>query len=197
MEEGAEKVPPFNKDGVLPDGIYDCGEELLKTRFVSQFPNSSTRDMICNGFLDYRGEVNCVVEAAIQWVDGSFVTEKLDPRDVDVITFCDYEYFSTASGNQQKAIMDLLNAKEGTKAEYSTHSFFVPVCSPEHPFYSKYEDVRHYWRKQLGRTKTIRLPSGEIVKRSRRKGFLKMILGDPDEAPIICSERRKQCPPSR
>ena len=36
------------------------------------------------------------------WVDGSFVTDKIDPSDVDILLLVDGKFFESASNEQQE-----------------------------------------------------------------------------------------------
>ena len=185
------EIPPFNKHGVLPEGVYGCREDHLRARFVEEFPDSKTRKVILAGFLDWRSHVAKIVHAATQWIDGSFVTSKLNPGDIDVVTFCDADYLNKATPQQQQAIKALLGADEDTKSLYSTHTFLIASCAPEHPFYPRYEKARKYWRKQWARVRAEHNPA-ERGKRGRFKGFLEMVVGTREKAPIISHERRSK-----
>lgn len=82
---------------VLPEGVHPCDETTLKERFVADFPKSTTRKGICEGFMQFRKDSAAHGFCALQWVDGSFVEEEQDPHDVDVVMFVDYDRFVRAS----------------------------------------------------------------------------------------------------
>jgi hypothetical protein len=69
----------FNDEGVLPKGIY----EVTLGEFKKEFVYNERREAIFKGFctlLDDLRAINCKTV----YVDGSFVTDKEQPRDVDV-----------------------------------------------------------------------------------------------------------------
>ena len=63
-------------------GFYD-----FKEVFVDSFDQTSTRHRIFENYLkflqDFSREVS---ENFIQWIDGSFVTRKVNPRDIDFVS---------------------------------------------------------------------------------------------------------------
>jgi hypothetical protein len=77
-------IPGLTPAGVLPPGIHDCTLAEIKQVFAPRGSTAHRRD-IYDALLSCFGELQLAdfVEHAL--VDGSFVTRKLDPRDVDVV----------------------------------------------------------------------------------------------------------------
>ena len=77
-------IPAFNDYGCLPDGIYDCTMDEAAERF-GVFQGTDRRPQLWAGFTEFVREVKAcgLVEAVI--VDGSFVTSKPDPNDIDLL----------------------------------------------------------------------------------------------------------------
>ena len=159
---------------VLPDGVYSTDEATFYDRFVGQMPESTTREDICRGFMQLRGESRERGILARQWVDGSFVESKPDPEDVDVVTFCDYDELNALRDEDQRFVEERLAAGEATKMPYRTHTFLVPSCNSEHEYYGVFEHYRRYWRTWFGTTRT-----------GQRKGIIEMAIGNPNHAPRI------------
>jgi hypothetical protein len=82
-------IPIFNEYGVLPEGTYECTIEELKERFVTNFK----RKLIFEGFLKLIDKLKGIHCKTI-YVDGSYVTDKALPSDMD-ISF-DYEEWDFA-----------------------------------------------------------------------------------------------------
>ena len=83
-------IPEFDVNGRLPTGIHDVTLEEFKARFVY----NSKRETIYKGLLKLISDLKAVGCPAI-FVDGSFVTSKIMPADVDVCwddRGLDYEY---------------------------------------------------------------------------------------------------------
>ena len=160
-------VPDFDEHGFLPDGVHNCNDEEFEQRFVDEFSESETRPRLHQGLRALREEVVKHGPPGVQWVDGSFVTTKLNPGDIDIVTFMDLERLNALSRDDQAAVERLVKGRECTKAAYGCHTFLVPSCEPNHPFFPKFEQRRRYWRKWFGRTR-----------QGRPKGFVAMVLGD-------------------
>lgn len=77
-------IPPFNEHGWLPDGIHDCTLDEAAERFGA-FQSSDRRPLLWTRFTEFVAESkSCgMVEAII--ADGSFVTAKPDPNDIDIV----------------------------------------------------------------------------------------------------------------
>ncbi len=162
---------------VLPDGVHPCDETELREVFVGGFEGSKSRGTICEGFARLRAEVSNLGVSAMQWVDGSFVEANPEPRDVDVVSFCDYDALNGLVAPAQQTIVQLLNGREATKLRFYTHTFLVPSCPPGHPYHAAFETQRAYWRKWFGQTREIPNPPGLDLP-GYPKGFLQMSLGN-------------------
>ena len=150
------------------------------------FSVSTTREPIYDGFSRLRREAETLGIPATQWIDGSYVETKDDPRDVDVVTFCDYDYLIGASSSIKAFVETCLNGAEKTRVTYSTHTFLVPSCPPGHGFYNVFERWRAYWREWFGGTRQ------ESDQQQRYlKGIVEMTMGPAESAPRIRAERSR------
>lgn len=82
----------FDEFGNLtPYKIIETDLITLEAYFVTAFPKSKTRKRLFENYLSYiyrfQDEVFPIFE---QWIDGSFVTQKENPKDIDIVTFLDY-----------------------------------------------------------------------------------------------------------
>jgi hypothetical protein len=77
-------IPPLNEHGWLPEGIHDCTLEEAAARFGG-FQRSDRRPQLWAQFSGFVREAQAgrVIEAII--VDGSFVTAKPAPNDIDLV----------------------------------------------------------------------------------------------------------------
>ena len=76
-------IPPFRPDGYLPEGVYVCSEADVIFRFGSS--NRRRRRLAVR--LRQWIELGRQVGAKRLLVDGSFVTAKEEPQDVDTVIF--------------------------------------------------------------------------------------------------------------
>lgn len=77
-------IPALNESGLLPDGVHTCTADELRTRFGS-FQTSDQRPRLMRQLEAFLAEVKAsgIVKAVI--VNGSFVTSKEAPNDVDLL----------------------------------------------------------------------------------------------------------------
>jgi hypothetical protein len=76
-------IPPFRPDGYLPEGIYLCSEAEVLFRFGS--PSRHRRRLVLR--LRRWLELGRLIGAHRLLVDGSFVTAKTEPHDIDSVLF--------------------------------------------------------------------------------------------------------------
>ncbi len=86
---------PLTADGVLPAGIHDYDFATFEKEFIAEFPSSQTRSRIMDSlkgmllFLYHEGYAPYEI-----WIDGSYVTNKINPNDVDVVIFLPWAEFN-------------------------------------------------------------------------------------------------------
>ena len=86
----------FDPDGLLMlHTVVTADLESFEKTFVSDFPDSTTRGGIFNAYLDWLGAFRSTVcqTGFYQWIDGSFVTRKSNPNDLDIVTFVDHAVY--------------------------------------------------------------------------------------------------------
>jgi len=81
MEPSEQSIPPFREDGYLPDGLYLATEAEATFRFGS--PGRQRRRLILR--MRQWIELARKVGAKRLLIDGSFVTRKGQPKDIDAV----------------------------------------------------------------------------------------------------------------
>ena len=74
-------IPPFREDGYLPEGVHSADMEEIRQRFGSATPRR--RELMQH--VDLWVELARLIGASRLLLDGSFVTRKLSPNDVDAV----------------------------------------------------------------------------------------------------------------
>jgi hypothetical protein len=131
-------IPELTSDGVLPEGVHTCTLDELGERF-GRFQRSDRRCRLFERLAEYvqNARASGVVKELI--VDGSFVTDKDVPSDVDVIVISlpkatlpanlrpmEYNVLSKRTIRRQFG-MDVLTGQEG-ELEVEEHiEFFSQV----------------------------------------------------------------------
>src|SRR5262245_35809342 len=76
-------IPPFRPDGYLPEGVYVCSEAEVIFRFGSSNRRRRRLALRLRRWLELGRQVG----ARRLLVDGSFVTTKEEPHDIDSVIF--------------------------------------------------------------------------------------------------------------
>jgi hypothetical protein len=113
-------------DGLLPSGRQQVTVEEFREAFVTRFPQSKTRDQLFQRWLQHRASLLHLVSVEKQWINGSFVTAKTDPADIDVVTFFDGDEADGMPAARQALLASLLDG-HNTRDQWGVDSFAVPV----------------------------------------------------------------------
>jgi hypothetical protein len=98
LSPGAHKqeYPPL-----LAQGFHFLSAEGLRELCVSGFPDSKVRADIMAGFEAIRERALSLQIRGEAWIDGSFLTKKRDPRDIDFILLIDNNYYDSGTTEQR------------------------------------------------------------------------------------------------
>lgn len=131
-------IPDFNIDDVLPPFLEDApggafsaqspyGATVIEV--IEKLATSLKRCEILHGWLAHRAELRKLgYNRGFQWLDGSFVENKPEPNDLDIVTFIYQEDVSIGSPDESKIL-----GREVAKNEYKLDLFTVNLSGqPEH-----------------------------------------------------------------
>ncbi len=125
--------------------------EEFRQVFVLDFPDSATRSDMFQNFLQYMDTFRDeITEDFIQWIGGSFTTRKLNPKDIDMVTFISHETF------EQKSELIEKEFRIDSKQKYGVDAYFVVVYPEGHEKHPLYQGNRIYWDHQFSKTKKNR-----------------------------------------
>jgi hypothetical protein len=99
-----EEFPPL-----LPQGFHSLTLQQLRNLCVDDFPDSKERAQILAGLEAVLERAWAVGIRCTVWLDGSFVTKKIDPDDVDFILLIDAVYYDHGTPKQADFIDWLIN----------------------------------------------------------------------------------------
>lgn len=138
---GKQEWPPL-----LPWGLHPMTLADVRNLCVVRFPDSITRSGIMDGLEAVVTEVNKSGLPLEIWVNGSFLTEKLNPEDSDIVAKFDGVAFDAAQPEQQARIAWL---NSNLKNHFKCDSYVFPDYPKGHPAHdSDMGDV--YWRAKFG-----------------------------------------------
>lgn len=100
MPSGPDKIPDFRPDGYLPEGLHLASEAELTFRFGAA--NRQRRRLV----LRVRRwiELAKAIQAPQLFIDGSFVTAKPEPNDVDAVVFLPNNFERQLRAERDEAI---------------------------------------------------------------------------------------------
>jgi hypothetical protein len=151
-------IPDFDSNGNLPPGLIPTSIKELKKHCVLDFGESSTRNEIFNGYTKYCREM-IVLEVAIkQWLGGSFITNKINPNDIDFVTHIDGNKADELDEMGQQIFINLHDRKK-TKSEYLCDVFDPILVYPEEQsdLFEFAVNQMKFWLKYLGRDRNKNL----------------------------------------
>jgi hypothetical protein len=121
-------------------------ESELRTLCVDGFPLSTTRASIMDGLSEVVARLRVAGIDSEVWVDGSFMSQKIDPDDVDIVVPFPadmYEHGTTA----QRSALEWVSSN--LKADHHCDSYvFAEFPSGHNPAVGA--DPRAYWTKFFG-----------------------------------------------
>lgn len=82
------------KGNLTPYNNIEINYEIFVKNFVDSFPLDSTRHQILTNFERFLEKLRLKIYPHFSiWINGSFVTQKLNPNDIDFLIFIEYDWF--------------------------------------------------------------------------------------------------------
>lgn len=139
--------PKIEFPPLLPLGFWPTDLHKLRQDCVVPFPTSSTRVEIMDKL---EAVVNALAAAGVKadiWIDGSFLTEKIDPDDSDIVVSVD-GIFAQSATKQQKDALTWVGSD--LRSTHRCHSFMYFHYPRGHGLYQQGLWMQSYWVKQFG-----------------------------------------------
>ena len=153
----------FDEHGYLvPYQEIDVNLEIIETHFVEQFQGSRTRHGLFTNFQWYLETFKAEIFPHFeQWLNGSFVTQKLNPADIDFVTFLNFRVFQAKEGLLDNFLSFSLETK-------GLDAYIVPVFPVDHENHQTSKAFQNQWLNRFTTTKA------DDLDRIYQKGFLKL-----------------------
>jgi hypothetical protein len=138
---------------LLQVGLHQMTLEELRKLCVGRFPHSTIREEIMIGLEKTIGELEQSGIEGDLWIDGSFLTECVNPADVDVVLriSSDFHQRATAEQNEKLKWFD----STAPKKKYRCDSYKWVDYPEGHQLYWESEWDRAYWIRQYGWTRDL------------------------------------------
>ena len=149
MASSLTDFPPL-----LASGMHPMRMESLQQLAVSdsRFRLSTTRQPMMDRLWTLSA---CLCRWQIHgdiWVNGSFLTEKIDPQDIDFVMEVRRDVHIQLS-TEQHSILQWLFASNEPKGLFSCHSFAIWEMHPGDPGYAGYQPLKDYWMNTFGKSR--------------------------------------------
>ena len=110
-------IPDLDEHGLLPPGIHDCSLAEMKAKFVW---NDRRRQLMCSFVRFLRSEIDNVFDGPV-CADGSFVTDKECPNDIDVVL----ELLDASDAQKWQGLVLMLEHQARIQHQYGGVHFWV------------------------------------------------------------------------
>lgn len=156
-------VLQFDTFGYLtPDDAIETDLQTLERVFVEEFPTSTTRRGHFERFSAYNARLREILPAGFtQWINGSFISRKLNPNDMDVLTFVDHSVYG-----QVEQALRALKGEFTIDAGGWVDAYTIQVYPEGHPNRSHYKSDYMEWQFIWSQTNS---------RPRRKKGFIKLV----------------------
>ena len=115
-----EEFPPL-----LSQGFHELSIGELKKLCVDKFLLSKSRPEIMAGFESLYGQAAGLGITGKIWVDGSFLTEKIEPGDIDFIFVVPSHFYDRGTPNQVAFLDWLIDNGDELKKDFLCHTFVL------------------------------------------------------------------------
>ena len=137
---------------LLEPGLHTMSMGEVKTLCVDQFPTSARRGKIFAGLQGFLKEMSANGLVGDVWIDGSFVTKKLEPSDCDLVVAADGAKLDALPAKQQDLVRRRFRTEhDQTKIVYLCDVYLFPVYPLIHIGHATVTlSQRKYWEDQFG-----------------------------------------------
>lgn len=146
----------FDENGFIkPYHIIETDLATIQRIFVEEIQLSATRKAIFEDFIVYNEALkNIILTGFTQWIDGSFVTQKRNPNDIDLVTFIDFEVYNT----NEIEIDELRRTRQTTNTIID--GYFVKIYPENHKHRNWYENDKMQWLFTFNQVKNAKQSKG-------------------------------------
>jgi hypothetical protein len=145
MTDAKTDYPPL-----LDAGIHPFSIDQLRQLTVTGFPESKRRPGLFGALTVYLDMLESSGFAGTIWVDGSFMCQKLEPDDIDLVIVYESEAIDALSESAKPVVNNLFNTSF-VKARFNLHVFQVRTDD---------KAGVDFWFRKFGTQRDDRTPKG-------------------------------------
>lgn len=117
-----------------------------RVRFVEPFDLSATRPRLFDALVAFVDTLRTAGVTGTLWLDGSFVTEKINPNDIDLVMFVALTHFEALPHAGRLAVQSAGEPQDGGLDNYLSVDY--PAGHAKHRLS---REMRAYWWRQFSR----------------------------------------------
>jgi hypothetical protein len=140
-------VLPPDLPSMFPIGFHHLTMGDIEQACVDQFPLSTVRGIIFKGLATFVETLEIAKVPGELWLDGSFLTEKINPKDVDVVLRVEAAIYNSGTPEQRDAI-DWVIANQKLTLKCDSYAFFEYPSA--HALHAEGLWWYSWWHKQWG-----------------------------------------------
>lgn len=152
-----EEFPPL-----LEFGFHLMSEGDLRLLTVEMFPLSATRPVLWESLEWLTAELRRRDIWGTLWIDGSFLTEKIDPDDIDFVLMVEADVLN-ALNYEQLEFVDSLAEQEFYGEPLKLHSFIAFTAPNGHPMAKQASVLHARWVRDFGYSYHKKTPKGIVL----------------------------------
>ena len=155
----------FDERGNLqPYEVIEISLETFEEVFVNAYQVESTRHRLYENYKIYTSDLKEILEREFyQLIDGSFVTKKNSPKDIDLVTVIDCRDYES-----NKKILESKFASFSGRANYKVDAYIISKYPENHKSHIIFRSDLLYWWDLFGKTRMNR------VKKQFKKGIIRI-----------------------
>lgn len=113
----------------------------MRQEFVIPFDETSTRHQLYIGYLHYNKGLKELldIQNCIQWINGSFISTRVNPNDIDVVNLLDYRLVE----RYEKQLKSFINSQ--SREKYGVDAYIVKLYPIGHEKYIRTKSDLLYW----------------------------------------------------
>jgi len=146
---------------LLAAGFHPMELGEIRQLCAARFPLSTTRGAVMDGLEVVVGKLKGEKIEAEVWIDGSFLTEKIDPEDSDIVVAVRSDFVALATQEQSK-VLAWINSN--LRDAHHCDSYLHTEYPAGHALAGYSEWMRAYWIRQFGFSRGEELKGMALVR---------------------------------
>ena len=152
------------RGNLKPYEVIEISMEKFQETFVQAFEEEAIRQELFENYLNYMEAFSHLIKRNFyQWIDGSYVSNKKKPNDIDLVTILDYRDYE-----KNKKILEKEFASFAGRKNYKVDAYILPNYPVDHKKHIFTQSDLLYWRNLFGKTRVNR------AKKQYEKGIIQL-----------------------